>query len=41
MVKGYINCNENDVPIVHYSDFKYRKEDTNRISTIEMYICFE
>lgn len=41
MVKGYINCNENEVLIVHYSNFKYRKEDTNRISTIEMYICFE
>ena len=41
MVKGYINCHENDVPIVHYSDFKYSKEETNRISTIEMYICFE
>lgn len=41
MVKGYINCNENEVLIVHHSDFKYRKDATNRISTIEMYICFE
>lgn len=41
MVKGYINCNENEVLIVHHSDFKYRIDDTNRISTIEMYICFE